>query len=731
LINGNEIFLHSSPINNSNSYARDKITLYASYDWKKYDLIRTYYPPAGNAEGAGYSCLATGKIKGQSCLFALYERQGNIAFRNLGLDLKQIAIRADEHFEVFDRKFETNKENLLSLLSRYTASENTLYEIIDNYLNTISTEERELMKVQLSRLGGLDIEGNVIDRQGVGYNIEGFIQSTGNTYYYDGRPENTINTERLKLSNDFTIDFDVCMLGITETAWNYLFSLNSGYNEAGLGLAADGTNEWKIVYYNNSNSFIEESTVAGQVGTFIDKWVHITITKSSTDGLKVYQNNILKYERADAIGNLDNYPYLVIGNDKDKTKRVNGKISNFKIFGKVANSAEIKYLYDARKKEDEYVFRISQNATKIPAGLQNNVLTNIVGSRTDEFDLISIYDTGSRGTVWGTGGEVQYDLNENMIIFNKNTLNIANTDNFLSIDFSVDFDVYVDGPPGINWSQVFCIGYMYPEVPGFGLAVNGTGTWNPITDGDGGPTYEDPEGTFVGRWIHITAVKSSTTGCSFYHDGQLIWNSQRDAGLQGTASMLNYPAIAIGNNTHPVKQFYGKVANFRIYNKVLSEDEIRQIYQTIGLITLRSNFSPQGQRFSDTIASNWSKQKLSVHLNLETCTSNSGENILSIGENIDSWAGNNLHFYYYAEDRRLLVQCMQGGSAQNIELFNQTGFMSIEFNSDGLIINGKQYLASNFQAIQNVLALSSTMVGSTEGSGRSNASNYSIIVKNK
>lgn len=730
-LNGNEIYLHSSPINSHNDYSRDKITLYASYDWKNYDLIRTYYPPQGNYEGAGYSCLATGKLGGQNCLFALYERQGNIAIRNLGLDLKVIANRADEHFEVTNRNFEVNKENLLNLLSKYSATEVELYEMLDNYLNTVTFEERELLKAQLTKLAGVDEKGDIIDRQGVVYNKGGNIQTVGNTFYYNGTLENTINTNRLSIANDFTVDFDVCMLGITETYWNYIFSFNNNDGTTGFGLAADQTNEWKMVYYNNSHSFFEESTVAGQTGSFIDKWVHITITKSSTDGIKVYNNNILKFELNDALGDITGYPNLVIGNDTGSTKRFNGKIANFKIFDKVVDNQERRVLYENRKQESEYVYRISGNATKIPAGLEEHVLTNIVGSRTDEFDLISIYDNGRRSTAWGTGGEVKYDINENMLIFNKNYLNIVNTDNFLSIDFTVDFDVYIDGVPGLNWSQLFCIGNLTGGVPGYGLAIDGTGTWNPITDGNGGPTYQDPQGNFIGRWIHITAVKSATTGCSFYHDGQLIWNSQTAEGLAGNQSMSGYPAMAIGNNTHPVKMFHGKIANFKIYNRILTESEIQQIVQLIGRVNLKSNYSPQGQSFIDTVETDWTKQKLSVTFDLSTCTNNNGENVISIGENIGSWSGNNIHFYYYPDTKRMLVQCMQGGSAQNIEVFNAVDKMTVDFSNEGLKINGKLYAASNFPTFVNIARLTRTQIGSTEGAGRSNASSYTITMKNK
>lgn len=727
-LNGKEIFLHSSPINNNNNYTRDNITLYASYDWKKYDLIRSYYPQAGNAEGAGYSCLATGRIDGQNCLFAVYERQGNISFRNLGLDLKIIASRADEYFEAFDRKFETNKENLLLLLEKFTANEVVLFEVLDNYLNNVTHEERQLIETQLTRLAGFNEKGQVIDRQNLLWDVGGNIRTAANTYYFNGQTENFLRTNRLPLVNDYTVDFDICVLGISNTQWNYAFSLNQS-RQTGIGLAVDDMNIWKLVFHNKTYTYYEGDN-NGE--SFIDKWIHITITKSSTEGIKVYHDNVLKYSLASAKADTAWYQSFVIGNDSESTKKFNGKISNFKIYDKVVNDKERDYLYNSRKKGDIFTYDFSENVSKIPDSLQENVLVNFIGRRTDEFGLISVYDNGSRQSVWGVSGEVKYDIDNNMLIFNKKAYNTVNTVNFLDQDFTVDYDVFIDGEPGVSWSQIYCIGTIHQgSVPGAGIAINGINQWNPISDGDGSSIYEEPTGNFVGRWIHMTSVISSVTGHSVYHDGQLLWNSQTDANINGTNSLRGYPSFAIGNNTNPIKEFHGKIANFRIYDKALTAEEVEAVINAIGHIDVRLDYSPNGQSFVDILETDWSKQKINISLNLDTCTNTSGENILSIGDNISSWAGNNIHFYYNSETRRLLVQCMQNRVAQNIEILDQGGLLTIEFSSEGLTVNGVQYPSSSYQTFTNVAALTSTQIGSAEGTGRSNATNYNITMKNK
>ena len=80
-------------------------------------------------------------------------------------------------------------------------------------------------------------------------------------------------------------------------------------------------------------------------------------------------------------------------------------------------------------------------------------------------------------------------------------------------------------------------------------------------------------------------------------------------------------------------------------------------------------------------------------------------------------------FYFCPPNSNLLIK--------NIDLSNINGKITVKFSNEGLTINDTLYEASNYQAMGNVAALTSVQVGSTEGSGRSNAANYSIKVRQK
>ena len=170
-----------------------------------------------------------------------------------------------------------------------------------------------------------------------------------------------------------------------------------------------------------------------------------------------------------------------------------------------------------------------------------------------------------------------------------------------------------------------------------------------------------------------------------------------------------------------------------VYDKALKGGELNKVLNNLPApnIVIRENYSPNGSSFSNTADINWGHQELYISMNLDSCDS-SMQNVLSLGLNIGSWAGNNIHFYYDKNNSgRMLVQCMIGGAAQNIELWNVYGDFTVKFNSDGLTINDTLYNTADYSSYTPILASNTVQIGSTEGTGRSTASNYYIAIKDK
>lgn len=198
-----------------------------------------------------------------------------------------------------------------------------------------------------------------------------------------------------------------------------------------------------------------------------------------------------------------------------------------------------------------------------------------------------------------------------------------------------------------------------------------------------------------------------------------------------------YKDLIIGSyqdeNMNYARYWNGTMYICDVYDKALTGGELNKVLNNLPApnIILKENYNPNGSAFSNTADIDWENQELYASMNLDSCSSGA-QNVLSLGLNIGSWAGNNIHFYYdKGNSGRMLVQCMIGGAAQNIELWNTYGDFTVKFNSDGLTINNTLYRTENYSSYTPILASNTVQVGSTEGTGRSTASNYYIAIRSK
>ena len=189
----------------------------------------------------------------------------------------------------------------------------------------------------------------------------------------------------------------------------------------------------------------------------------------------------------------------------------------------------------------------------------------------------------------------------------------------------------------------------------------------------------------------------------------------------------------LGESNNFERHWNGEMYYLAVYDGALSGGEINFVLDNLAApnMVLRDNYSPNKNTFIDTVDITWDTQEIYATMNLDNCDSD-GQNVLSIGLGIESWAGNNIHFYYTKNSGYMLVQCMIGGSAQNIDLSGiNGGQFTIKFNNEGLTINDTLYRKEDYAAFESILASKEVKIGSIEGTGRSSATNYRIEVRNK
>ena len=152
--------------------------------------------------------------------------------------------------------------------------------------------------------------------------------------------------------------------------------------------------------------------------------------------------------------------------------------------------------------------------------------------------------------------------------------------------------------------------------------------------------------------------------------------------------------------------------------------------------SLLSDYTPNGESFSNTTTIDFQKQTFKAVLDLGTCKSTTNyENVLSIGDDLQGTTGwgyaNVIHLFYTKSSNTLQVNCFNGGKDPTYreDHTNISGETTIEVNSNGLYLNDTKICdASN---ISNILSLTSILYGSTQGSTRSWATYRSVSLITK
>ena len=152
--------------------------------------------------------------------------------------------------------------------------------------------------------------------------------------------------------------------------------------------------------------------------------------------------------------------------------------------------------------------------------------------------------------------------------------------------------------------------------------------------------------------------------------------------------------------------------------------------------SLLSDYTPNGESFSNTTTIDFQKQTFKAVLDLGTCKSTTNyENVLSIGDDLQGTTGwgyaNVIHIFYTKSSNTLQVNCFNGGKDPTYreDHTSISGETTIELNSNGLYLNDTKICDAS--KISNILSLTSIKYGSTQGSTRSWATYKSVSLITK
>lgn len=148
-----------------------------------------------------------------------------------------------------------------------------------------------------------------------------------------------------------------------------------------------------------------------------------------------------------------------------------------------------------------------------------------------------------------------------------------------------------------------------------------------------------------------------------------------------------------------------------IPNVVFGADNIKSLWK---------NYVPDGQPFSTTTDIDFSQHALRAVIDLSTCRMDRQlEDILSFGSNISQWNGTHVHLYYTRSSQSLQIDVLIAGQGNVVrtDIILPSTDLTVEFNRDGLIVNGESYAGAT--VCQLISSMNHIEIGSTEGNTRS------------
>jgi hypothetical protein len=356
----------------------------------------------------------------------------------------------------------------------------------------------------------------------------------------------------------------------TYSAWIYNTGANQGSVQQGIiGSSSNGGPEWRLEGGAPAVMGLLKQGVAN-IGTSnsnipINTWTHVAVTYDSAGNYVFYKNGVL-----DGSGtSLQSFSFsnlqIGLGFPGGSGDYFNGTIDDVRVYKRVLTVTEISNLYKGSRAS-------IANKSK-PERISNG----LVGYWT--FDANKIYGTtvydsssgGNNGTM--TNGPVPTNGKVGQ------ALNFSSVDDYVLVPSSTIYNnanmticawVY----PTANVSSVHIASRLGVAASGdwrFGIGAAG-GTWRfRVQTSAGQSSAESSTGFNLNSWQYVCGIYNGNNVVLYVNGAQT--NSVSNVGSMGSTNV----DVWIGNASTN-EDFTGKIDDVRIYNRALSDDELKALY---------------------------------------------------------------------------------------------------------------------------------------------------------
>ncbi len=404
--------------------------------------------------------------------------------------------------------------------------------------------------------------------QTVLYEGTGSTQKVG-SYINEGAQFDSGNTSYINLNS---LDFPVN--DFTVSVWVKLFTVSSssGYDMILTTAKQNSGGYFYLTFDNNVLTYYETGaggSVTSSTTVSANQWYHVVLTKSSSDGVKLYLDNVSVGSNSGytsnntantTSGGLNTIGWYNTGSST--TASFDGLMDQFRIFSKALSTSEISTLYSE-----------TYSST-------SKSVTDIFGDRS----AIALYqfensakDTGGASGYYGEGA-----------IFNGSSshIDIPSPIPYTNTDFSFTGWVYLNSSFGSGFKTIIGAG---DKTTGEGIirllirySSSNNYTIEPVRAFSGN-SYYTATSNYTAQtinektWFHIVyTYTASSKSANIYLNGSLASSTN----LTTTSTdATNSGVLALGQYRDSSSGYWdGKMDEVRIYSDVLTSTEIGYIY---------------------------------------------------------------------------------------------------------------------------------------------------------
>ncbi len=313
----------------------------------------------------------------------------------------------------------------------------------------------------------------------------------------------------------------------------------------------DQTNQ-RFLFTSNNN--LTAVTANGSILT--GQWYHAVVTRNASGTANWYINGALSGSANQASGAPEaGTTNVSIGNTLGFERHFDGKISDVRIWNRVLSTSEITQLYES------YNRKISTSS--LQKGLiahypMKTKYYNATTTRMDDTTPSAYHGTFTAGSGSVTATYTDFDG--------------ANTYVDLGADFigtgadSISAWIYADS---LSTSPIIIGG----EKTYFGVELANSRLY--FSSNNGTVIYSANNSISTGQWYHVAVTRTSEGVTNFYVNGSLSGTANQTGNTPTTGSYN----VRIGHRFTSANWFDGRITNLRVYNRVLSADEVALLYQ--------------------------------------------------------------------------------------------------------------------------------------------------------